>query len=383
MSKIKICYLVSSLCNEGPVNVIYNIVKYINFDMFDVSIVTLTPEKENSRLKDFFDLPIIVKQLSPIKYKSLLSLYFFLMKELRTLSPNIVHAHCSRSLYLLALLPHKFLKTYTIHIYPGIQHIKMHGIIKGRVLCSLNHFFTKYMDLPIACSQSVAEQYKIIKKLDVESIPNGTSVPVWNFDEEEKYRLRRNLGMRQDYKYFIFIGRFSEEKNPTLVFNSFCSLNDKKIGLVMLGDGPVRKDLLSNRYENIILPGFTNKVVDYIKASDYYISASEVEGLANTLLECMAVGLPMLLSNIPSHNEVLKYISNNKEVALILDNTDIETIKNGISEIINIDTGKARVILQNLFLSRYTAKKMSESYQKLYLYYMKNEKTRNEQCEHL
>ena len=31
MEKKRICYLVSSLCNEGPVNVMYNIVKNIDF----------------------------------------------------------------------------------------------------------------------------------------------------------------------------------------------------------------------------------------------------------------------------------------------------------------------------------------------------------------
>ena len=50
MKKIRICYLVSSLANEGPVNVIYNIVKYIDFSRFEVSIVTFIPEKETTYL---------------------------------------------------------------------------------------------------------------------------------------------------------------------------------------------------------------------------------------------------------------------------------------------------------------------------------------------
>ncbi len=53
------------------------------------------------------------------------------------------------------------------------------------------------------------------------------------------------------------------------------------------------------------MPGFKSNIYDYLKASDYYISASDVEGLANTLLESMTVGLPCVLSDIPSHKEVL------------------------------------------------------------------------------
>lgn len=65
--KIRLCYLVSSLCNEGPVNVIYNILQYIDYNKFEVSVVTFIPEKENSRMDEFEKLPIKIYQLSSIK----------------------------------------------------------------------------------------------------------------------------------------------------------------------------------------------------------------------------------------------------------------------------------------------------------------------------
>lgn len=64
MKKVKICFLVSSLCNEGPVNVVYNIIKYINFKKFDVSIITFIPEKKTSKIGDFRKLPITIVQLA-------------------------------------------------------------------------------------------------------------------------------------------------------------------------------------------------------------------------------------------------------------------------------------------------------------------------------
>lgn len=56
MEKKRICYLVSSLCNEGPVNVMYNIIKNIDFLKFEVSIITFVPEKETTRMHDFSKL---------------------------------------------------------------------------------------------------------------------------------------------------------------------------------------------------------------------------------------------------------------------------------------------------------------------------------------
>ena len=72
MKKIKVCYVISSLSNQGPPNVLYNIVKYMDFSRFDVFIITMVEEQKISRIEDFKALPIKVIQMSP--YKTLLPL---------------------------------------------------------------------------------------------------------------------------------------------------------------------------------------------------------------------------------------------------------------------------------------------------------------------
>ena len=59
----KVCFLVSSLCNEGPVNVMYNIIQYMDFSKFKVSIITFIPEKKTTRIKDFQKYPLSIHQL--------------------------------------------------------------------------------------------------------------------------------------------------------------------------------------------------------------------------------------------------------------------------------------------------------------------------------
>ena len=161
--KIKLCYLISSLCNEGPVNVVYNIIRYIDFTKFDVSIVTFIPEKENSRLEEFRKFPIEIYQLSPNKMIGMRTIYSLLKKKLKDIHPDEIHAHCPRSLYLMPFLPKIYKKIYTIHIYPGEQQIQLYGKLKGKCVIWLNHFFTRLCDLPIGCAESVGEQYKINK----------------------------------------------------------------------------------------------------------------------------------------------------------------------------------------------------------------------------
>lgn len=364
--KIKISYLVSSLCNEGPVNVVFNIIRYIDHSKFDVSIITFIPEKENSRLEEFTQFPIKIYQLSPQKMIGMRTIYGLLKRKLSEINPDELHAHCPRSLYLLPFLSKKYKKIYTIHIYPGEQQIQLYGKWKGKIVIWLNHFFTKLCDLPIGCAESVGEQYKQNKGWDIMCIPNGASLPVWQLRQEEKDALRNELGLKENIKYFIFIGRFSKEKNPVVIFEAFKSIQRNDVGLIMLGMGNLWKEMKDNCPSNIIMPGFTNRVYDYIKASDFYISASDVEGLANTILESMSVGLPMLLSDIPSHREVLHNIQND-HIGYVIDNKNPNDIREKVDLIMSLDQNRISKILQNLYEMKYTAKVMSMKYQEAYI----------------
>lgn len=365
-NKIKVCYIVSSLCNEGPVNVMYNIIRYMDFSKFEISIITLVPEKAHSRMNDFSALPIAIYQLCKDNKQNLFALYFSLKKKLSGLNPDMVHAHCPRSLYLIAFLPKKYKKIYTIHIYPGLQQHILYGKLKGSLIIWLNHFFTYRIDMPIGCAESVGELYKKNKKRTFKCIPNGCSLPVWPYDENYKQKTKERLGLEKQIRYFIFIGRFSYEKHPEVIIEAFNLLDNKNnTGLIMLGNGPMW-DVLKQQNPHILMPGFTTNIYDYLIASDFYISASDVEGLPNTLLESMTVGLPALLSDIPAHREVMsKTVDSGYS---LFNNANIANIVSGMSNIISVnDIENKRIKVQNSFQAYYTAEMMSQKYQQVYI----------------
>ena len=70
-------------------------------------------------------------------------------------------------------------------------------------------------------------------------------------------------------KYFIFISRFSQEKNPDIIIHAFRLLDRSDIGLVMLGKNLCGMSFKKQESTNIIMPGFSNRVYDYIIASDF------------------------------------------------------------------------------------------------------------------
>lgn len=364
MPKIKICYVISSLSNQGPPNVLYNIIKYMDFSKFEISIITMVEEQKISRIDEFKALPIRVVQMSPEKTLNPLAMYKTLRKAVELINPDILHTHCPRSMFLVPFLPKKYKKMETVHIYPGIQQKVMYGNLKGQVVIWLSNFFTKKMDEPIACSESVAQSYWDEQHFRMKAIPNGCSLPLWHTDYNQKESLRKQFGLKKGVKYFIFIGRFSNEKHPEMIIRAFEQMNNPNLGVILLGNGDLYDDLKKHESENILLPGFKSNVYDYLIACDYYISASDVEGLANTLLESMTVGLPCVLSDIPSHKEVI-----NKTVqpmGYTFDNTSMESLLYAIRNVLKLNVESTAKSIREVFEHNYTAKHMSKQYQEEY-----------------
>jgi glycosyltransferase involved in cell wall biosynthesis len=61
---------------------------------------------------------------------------------------------------------------------------------------------------------------------------------------------------------------------------------------------------LASQYSNISLKGKVIDVDEYLEAADCFVSASLSEGLPNSVIEALAWGLPIILSDIPEHREI-------------------------------------------------------------------------------
>jgi glycosyltransferase involved in cell wall biosynthesis len=362
--RIKVCYVISSLERGGPVNVLYNIVKFMDPEKYDISIITLVPEEENNRVAEFEKLNIriiTVYGTGPIKP---LSLYLNLRKAIKQEAPDIIHSHCPRSLFLMGCISTKSKQAFTVHIYPGYQQIVMYGPIAGPVVIALSKFFIKRMDMPIACAENVADAVWQNEHLKIKAVPNCGSYLPQKIDVQKKTELRAKLNLKQDVTYFIYIGRLSKEKNIEFIVSTFKNLNLDKVGLIILGDGNLKDTISTYAFENMVMPGFVENVSDYILASDYYVSASLTEGLANTLLETMALGLPFILSDIPPHYEV--YNKSKDFMGVIFKNNDKDDFKNQINKLLSHPREHAADTLRQCFSENYTPEKMSKGYQLCY-----------------
>lgn len=361
MERIKLLLLSSSLENSGPVNVLFNIVKYIDKERIDVTVLSLGHSNKNSRINDFKGLGVNVEEF---EYKNIIQSFYRYCSFIRYNKFDIIHAHCLRSLLFVSIKNNGSLIFYTIHIYPGYQTMAIQGRLKGTLLNKISCYLLKKTDVNIACADSLRDQ--IISNLTSHclSVPNGIEGR-YKMLETEKDKLKLKLFLNRNMKYFIFVGRLSVEKRPMFLIENFLKSFSEEYGLIMLGDGPLLPQILSFNSERIHVLGFKNNVADYLFVSDYYISTSVVEGLANTFLEALSVGLPCFVSNIPSHKEVL--YSSNRFIGVEFEMDNADDFKKKSSLFLKQVSKNTTVDVIRCFESKYTAKRMSGDYQKIYV----------------
>lgn len=155
-------------------------------------------------------------------------------------------------------------------------------------------------------------------------IPNGTSTPrIINAKE-----ITRRWGLEKN-KYVVYIGRLVRHKGIHHAIKAYKKLEtDKK--LVVVGDGFFTDDYvkelreLAENNDNIIFTGAqSGKIKDELFSNAYFfLQPSESEGLSIALLEAMAYGQAVLVSDIP---ENLEAIGN---IGITFKNKDAKDLKN-------------------------------------------------------
>lgn len=99
----------------------------------------------------------------------------------------------------------------------------------------------------------------------------------------------------------LAVGRLHRDKGFDLLISAFARIARKHPDwdLVLLGEGPEREALqrqaaAAELTHRVSLPGRAGNVADWYACADLYVLSSRFEGFANTLVEAMAAGLPVV-----------------------------------------------------------------------------------------
>ena len=123
-------------------------------------------------------------------------------------------------------------------------------------------------------------------------------------------------------KYGITIGTFSYKKIEIALelFHQIKKKNNLKKFIIIGDHNQVPKFIINDRFVEFRSNISREELFDLLYNSEFYISASQIENSSIAALEALLLSKNIILSNIPSHNEML---SNFKTKNLILESSNI------------------------------------------------------------
>jgi L-malate glycosyltransferase len=139
--------------------------------------------------------------------------------------------------------------------------------------------------------------------VEVEIIPNGVDLAALNPGKIE-------LNMPPT---IVFAGRFMDQKNPVQIIRSLSKLQDLPWQCILIGDGPLRKEIeaeiacneMDHRFQ---LKGWITpqEVIQWFHSSDILFMPSLSEGLPVTGVQGLAMGLAVVASDIGGFKDIVK-----------------------------------------------------------------------------
>jgi glycosyltransferase involved in cell wall biosynthesis len=331
-------------------------------------VLTLSPEDASSDLPKFEAQRIRVDSLSVSRYAGLVQAPTQLRSFCRSLEPSLVHTQGIRPDLLSAVFLGAYPRLATQRNYPYEDYPAKYGMVKGGIASLVHMAALRRIDVPVACSHAVRRK---VEPHGIEStvIQNGVDAAKYRPTESEAERreLRTQLGLPQERSIFVSVGFLIPRKDPDCVIKGFARSDWADDGvLLMLGDGPLlesSRQAAKAANADVRLPGFVDNVAPYLRASDYFVSASHSEGLPNTVMEAFACGLPAVLSDIPAHREILERSS---EPARMFDTGDTAALTEALNQMTSDNRAAQRKSARALVEAQFTAEHVSQGYQDLY-----------------
>ena len=178
-----------------------------------------------------------------------------------------------------------------------------------------------------------------------------------NSDSSAKQHLREKINLSVNDIVLLFVGSVIHRKGFDILIRSFGKVLDNFPQCKLLVVGPSNRSenpsldesfinlqrnwLKSRNIESKVmflgLVSDRNKLAEIYQAADIFVFPSRVEGLGNVVLEAMASGLPIVVSDLPVLRGVIENQVNGLTVAL----EDIDATAKAINSLIE-NTQKAQ-----------------------------------------
>lgn len=365
--KINIIYIVPSLIECGPINLLYSIVKHLDRDKFEPIIVELRehPLIDRHNHMWFENLGIKIDR----RNYSLLYTQMNIKRIAKEISnkysePNTVfHAHCHYPTLITAAMKGRHTMT-TIHNRCDEDYAMQFNRWIACYMANRFHKSLKKLSLSVAICDNMKDYYEV-DGATLTIVYNGVEVPKL-ISENEKLQIREKEGIPSNTIAMFYPAGLGKRKNQKCIIEAVKLSRRTDIVVLFSGKGEdaietkLRK--LAGNDSRIRFLGFQKEISEWWAVADYMISASYSEGMPAAVIEAMMHGKFCILSDIPVHRQIAASVYGNE--AILFDPNSPQSLAS------IIDSGFVCGISEQEIAARakkmYSSEIMTRNYEKCY-----------------
>ena len=291
--KKKIIHFIYDLGRGGAETMMVRVIREL--DEYENIVVTVVPMNHFGselkcdklicfNLKSLFSLPLII---------------FKFRKLVKAEKPDLIHSHLfwPNNIARLAV-PQKIPLISTIHAFIASSIEYKHWYI--RLIDKLAYKVRKSIVIVVA-KGALKEYFEFLK------LKPYKAYVLYTFVDTARFNIN-NAKPKQPSEIFrmISVGALRTQKNYSCLIDAFTLIKDQPIELHIYGNGNLKKELqeqIDRTGAKVILKGEMKNIEEIIPSYDLYIMSSSFEGFSLSVLEAMAMRMPLLLSDIPSFRE--------------------------------------------------------------------------------
>lgn len=363
MERIKILFVTDHIGGGGAERQFLNLINNIDREQFEPHM--FITERKGDRFSELSKDIKVYGLIDSEKRQTMRSLGL-MRKIIVEIRPHIVQTWLDYSTFLTSLV----LKTF--HSKPlfiashrtSTEELYNYEVRFGRLKKDLLVWAYKQASTVTTNSKFLMEQLRNYGIEKIEVIYNGIHIDRFKklFSKEE---LKKRLGLNPTIFYMIFAGSLVERKGIMYLLEAVKGIKRDHICLLIMGDGDLKEkiEVMIEKDQKILSLGYKRNAIEYIKAGDLLVLPSIYEGLPNVILEAMAVGTPVVATNVYGIPELIEDNVN----GLLVPPGNVEELVRSIEQIIdNPDTaGKfAECSLEKVHY--FTVERMTKEYEKLY-----------------
>jgi len=306
--------VIFSLEAGGMENGLVNLINRTPSDRYRHAIVCLKGAGDFANRLEDKDIPIICLHSGD---GHSFSLYGKLWKILRGLSPAIVH---TRNLATLeAQVPAWFLPgVKTVHGEHGRDVFDLEG--RNRKYNMLRRLIQPLVGRYITVSQDLERwlhQIIGVSKTKIHQIYNGVDQGKFYPASGKELTLAPDGFLTNESLVIGTVGRLAAVKDQASLVSAFAQLLQlipeyrDRLRLIVVGDGPLQADLEQqvrdlDIQDSVWMVGNSNDVQELLRLFDLFVLPSLGEGISNTILEAMAVGLTVVATDVGGNPELVE-----------------------------------------------------------------------------